>query len=238
MDNAVYATLNRQSGLKREMQAVANNIANISTTGFRREGVVFSEYVKALERDPSLSMATANAHVTGLEQGPTAETGGTFDFAIQGDGFFMLEGPDGPLLTRAGSFMPSADSELVNPDGLRLLDASGAPIFVAPDAGQVHLAPDGTLSVDGRPMTQIGLFVPADLSDLAHRDGVTFAAPGGTEPVLDGATILQGFLEGSNVSAIEEVARMIEVQRAYEAGQSFLDQENDRIRAVIRALSG
>jgi len=236
MDNAGYTTLTRQSGLLREMQSVANNIANISTTGFRREGVVFSEFVKALDNDPSLSMATANVHVTRLEQGTLTQTGGTFDFAIEGDGFFMVESPEGSLLTRAGSFTPSQEGELVTADGLRLLDAGGAPIFIPPDAPSVSISADGTMSAGDRPITQLGLFLPSDPNDLSHRDGVRFAAPGGTEPVLEGAVILQGFVENSNVDPIGEIARMIEVQHAYEMGQKFLEQEDERIRSVTQTL--
>lgn len=236
MDNAGYTTLTRQSGLLSEMQSIANNIANISTTGFRREGIVFSEYVKALEGDPSLSMAVANVHTTNLEQGTLTQTGGTFDFAIEGDGFFMVESPEGPLLTRAGSFTPSQDGELVTPDGLRLLDSGGSPVFIPPDAASISIATDGTLTADGRPLTQIGLFLPSDPNDLSHRDGVRFAAPGGTEQVLEGAVILQGFTEGSNVDAVSEIARMIQVQHAYELGQKFLEQEDARIRSVMQTL--
>ncbi len=236
MSNMGYTTLTRQSGLLREMQAVANNIANISTSGFRREGVIFSEYVKALGEDPSLSMATANMHFTNLMQGELTQTGGTYDFAIQGEGFFMLEGPNGPLLTRAGSFTPSETGDLVTSDGLRLLDAGGAPVFVPPDAASVTLAADGTLTADGQPLTQIGLFNPADPNDLERRNGVRFAVPGGTEPVIEGSNLLQGFVEGSNVDPIIEIARMIEIQRAYEQGQKFLSQEDERIRAMIQSL--
>lgn len=236
MDNTGYTTLSRQSGLLGEMQVVANNIANLSTTGFRKEGVVFSEFVKALEDDPSLSMALGNVRITDLEQGTLAQTGGTFDFAIEGEGFFMLEGADGPLLTRAGAFLPSETGELVTADGLRLLDSGGAPVFIPPDATSVSLAADGTLSANGRPLTEIGLFTPSDPTDLTHRDGVRFAAPGGTEPVIGTASILQGYLESSNVNPISEISRMIEVQRAYEMGQQFLTQEDERVRNMIRTM--
>ncbi len=236
MDNSGYVTLTRQSGLLREMQVVANNIANMSTTGFRREGVVFAEYVKALEAAPSLSMALGDARVTSLEQGTLTQTGGTFDFAIEGEGFFMLEGPDGPLLTRAGAFLPSETGELVTADGMRLLDSGGAPIFVPPDARSVSLSADGTLSADGRPLTEIGLFLPSDPNDLTHRDGIRFAVPGGTEPALGTASLLQGYLEHSNVNPVAEISRMIEVQRAYEMGQQFLSREDERIRNMIRSM--
>jgi flagellar basal-body rod protein FlgF len=234
MDAAGYTTLNRQSGLMREMGVVANNIANASTTGFRREGVVFSEFVAALDEDPSLSMAHASGRHVDLAQAAVSQTGGQFDFAIQGDGFFLIETPQGDRLTRAGSFIPSAEGELVTPDGFRLLDAGGAPVFIPPDAKAVALASDGTLSANGDPIAQIGLWRPTDPLALTHQSGTLFAATD-LEPV-ESATILQGMLEDSNVEPVSEIARMIEVQRAYELGQKFLDAEDQRVRGVIQTL--
>jgi flagellar basal-body rod protein FlgF len=234
MDAAGYATLNRQSGLMREMGVVANNIANASTTGFRREGVVFSEFVAALDEDPSLSMAHASGRNVDLSQSTISQTGGQFDFAIQGEGFFLIETPQGQRLTRAGSFTPSAEGELVTPDGYRLLDAGGAPIFVPPDAKGVALAADGTVSANGQPIAQVGLWQPADPLSLRHQAGTMFAAAD-LEPA-EGAVVLQGMLEDSNVEPVSEIARMIEVQRAYELGQKFLDSEDERVRGVIQAL--
>ena len=239
MDNIGYTSLTRQSGLMREMQSIANNIANASTTGFRREGVIFSEFVHALEKDdPSLSMATANTRAVNLQQGALTQTGGAFDFAIEGVGFFMVEGPNGQFLTRAGSFTPSSEGELVAPDGYRLLDGGGSPVFVPPDAQSVSLAADGTLSADGRALALIGLFSPTDQNDLRHVAGSRFEAPNGVEPALADAVVLQGFIEGSNVDPITEVARMIEVQRSYELGQQFLEKEDERIRAVLKTVIG
>ncbi len=234
MDAAGYATLTRQSGLMREMGVVANNIANASTSGFRREGVVFSEYVTALDQDPSLSMSYASGRDVDLSQAGLSQTGGSFDFAIQGDGFFLIETPDGQKLTRAGSFTPSAEGELVTPDGYRLLDAGGAPIFIPPDAGVVALAADGTLSANGDPIAQVGLWQPADPLALRHQAGTMFS--GGELIPVEGATVIQGMLEDSNVQPVSEIARMIEVQRAYELGQKFLDAEDERVRGVIQTL--
>lgn len=234
MDAAGYATLNRQSGLMREMGVVANNIANASTTGFRREGVVFSEYVAALDQDPSLSMAHASGRHVDLSQSTLSQTGGQFDLAIQGAGFFLIETPQGERLTRAGTFTPSAEGELVNPDGYRLLDAGGAPVFVPPDARGIAIAADGTLSADGQPLAQIGLWQPSDPLALRHQSGTLF--DGGALEPAEGATVLQGMLEDSNVEPVSEIARMIEVQRSYELGQKFLDAEDERVRGVITTL--
>lgn len=234
MNSGLYTTLTRQSGLMREMQVVAHNIANISTAGFRREGVIFSEYVKRLEDAPSLSMANGNTRHIDLRQAGLSQTGGDFDFAIQGEGFFLVETPEGQSLTRAGVFMPNAEGELVNPDGHRLLDLGGAPVFVPPDAGQVALSSDGTLSAKGQPFAQIGLWQPGDPLKMAHQGGTSFLSE--TVVPAETAIILQGFIEESNVNPISEIARMIEVQRAYEMGQGFMEKEDERMRGVIQTL--
>lgn len=234
MEAGSYITLTRQSGLMREMEIVAHNIANLSTAGFRREGVVFAEHVASAGDAPSVSMALAKARLIDLSEGGLSTTGATWDLAIRGDGFFQIETPDGPRLTRAGSFTPSPDGELVTPDGYRLLDAGGAPVAVPPMTRQVSIGPDGTISADGKTAGQIGLWQPQDPLSLRHQASALFSA----DAVIpaEGATMVQGMLEDSNVDPIGEVARMIEVQRAYEAGQGFLTRDDERTRSVIETL--
>ncbi len=236
MDNAGYTTLTRQSGLMREMQVVANNIANANTTGYRQEGVIFSEYVQAVEEGPSLSMANGNVRNTSYAQGVLTQTGGQFDFAIEGDAFFLIETPQGERLTRAGSFTPNAEGDLVTNDGYRVLDAGGAPVFIPPDASDLSVASDGTISAGGTPLGQLGLVVPVDPTQMTRQSGILFDAPSGVEPAESGR-VVQGFLEGSNVNSVLQIARMIEVQRAYEMGQSFAEAEDERIRTAIKALT-
>jgi flagellar basal-body rod protein FlgF len=236
METAGYTTLTRQAGLLREMQIVANNIANSATTGYRQEGLIFSEYVKRVQDGPSVSMATANVRNTSMMQGGLAQTGGRLDFAIEGDGFFLIETPAGQRLTRAGNFSLSAEGDLVTNDGFRVLDAGGAPVFVPPDATDLSVAADGTMSSNGRPLTQIGLVQPADPLDLIREDGVMFRTDSQLEPALNGK-LRQGFLERANVDPITQIARMVEVQRAYEMGQSFLDAENERVREAMKTFT-
>lgn len=238
MENATYTTLNRQSGLLREMRTVAQNIANASTSGYRREGIVFSEFV--VDTGPgeaSLSMANAAVRRTDFSQGDHTMTGGAFDFAIEGPGFFLVATPQGDRLTRTGAFTPSPGGTLVASDGAQLLDAGGAPIFIPPDAANVGLGADGTLTVDGNPVAQVGLWQPADEIAIRRAEGVRFD-PGGPPVPAAETRVLQGFLESSNVNAVSELSRMIEVQRAYELGQTFLDREDERVRSTIRTVAG
>ncbi len=237
MDNAIYTTLTRQAGLWNELRSLANNIANADTAGFRAEGITFSEFVQDLGRgQPSLSMAAARVRETSLAPGPVEMTGAPLDLAIEGDAFFMIETPGGPRLTRAGAFTTNEAGDLVTAEGFPVLDAGGAPLFVPLGNGPVSIGADGTISAGGEVVGQVGLFAPAATADLVREDGVRFRATGEVLPA-EGARVLQGFLEGSNVDPVAEVARLIEVQRAYELGQSFLEREDERIRAVLALTS-
>lgn len=236
MSNSIYATVTRQSGLLKEMQVVANNIANSATSGYRSEGVLFAEHIRDLgDGDNSLSMANAEARMTDLSQGTLSQTGGTFDFAIEGDGFFLIETPAGTRLSRAGSFTPTPDGQLVTPEGYPVLDAGNTPVFVPGDAVQIAVAPDGTLSADGVPVGQIGLVRPENASEMIREDGVRFKTESALLPA-DDAKILQGFVENSNVQPVDQITRMIEVQRAYEMGQSFLEREDSRLRSILKLV--
>lgn len=234
METAGYTTLTRQSGLMKEMQVVAHNLANAATSGFRREGIVFTEHVAKLDGEGSVSMASATARLVDLQPAGLSQTGGTFDLGIQGEGFFLVQTPDGERLTRAGSFFPSAEGTLVTPDGYPLLDAGGAPVVAPTDTASVRISTDGTMSASGGVVAEIGLWQPVDPASLRHQSGVLFSASE-VEP-MEGATIRQGFVEDSNVDPMTEVARMIEVQRAYEMGQKFLESEDQRQKGVIQTL--
>ncbi|MFD1794679.1 flagellar hook-basal body complex protein [Paracoccus aurantiacus] len=238
MDNAIYAGLTRQSGLMREMRVIANNIANSETNGFRREGVIFSEYLTATGNGrEGLSMANARGRLLDLEQAGMSATGGTYDMAIDGQGFFAVQTPEGTRITRAGAFLTSAEGEIMTADGYRLLDEGLAPIQIPPGATSVAVGADGTISVDGNQMARVGLFANPDPAGMLRSGGTMFTADETALQPAEDARIQQGFLEDSNVDPIAEVSRMIEVQRAYEMGQNLLDREDKRIRDAIAAMT-
>ncbi|WP_308915871.1 flagellar hook-basal body complex protein [Jannaschia sp. LMIT008] len=234
--DGIYPSITRQAGLMREMATIAQNIANASTTGYRAEGLIFEEYIAAAESDaPSLSLGHAHGRTIDLTQGGLELTGGTYDMAVEGPGFFTVGGADGPLLTRAGSFVADPFGTLTTHDGLPVLDGGGAPIQIPPGDGDISVAPDGTLSRDGAPFAQMGLVVPDDAVGLQRVSDTRFAHEGALLPVENGR-ILHGFLEGSNTAPVLEIARMVEVQNAYGLGQNILQKEDERLRAMLRIM--
>ncbi len=236
MDNALYyLAINRQTGLSAELDMIANNLANIDTTGFRREGVAFTEFVIAAEQGESVSMGDLGARFASTLPGTQTSTGGRFDLAIEGEGFFAVQNLDRVLLTRAGAFQLSQEGLITTPVGDPVLDVGQAAITVPIEAKDVVISADGTVSADGEPIGQIALFnaPPEELSRFG--DTAFEVDPGVLEAAPDGR-IRQGALEQSNVDPILEIARMIEVSRAYEMAQSVIEDEDERVREAIQTL--
>lgn len=235
MENSGYVTLTRQSGLMREMETIAHNIANAATTGFRQQGLVFSEFIQAVDSGDSISMAAARIKQTSTAQGILTQTGNPLDLAIEGDGYFQVETPDGLRLTRAGAFNVNAVGDIVTSDGHPVLGLGGAPINVPPGNASVTVAADGTVSLGDRLLGQIGVVSVPPGANLQRESGVMFSTDA---PLLasDDSTVLQGHLEGSNVDAISQLTRMIEVQRAYELGQKLLDLDDERAKSALQTL--
>ncbi len=234
MSNAIYTMLSRQAGLVNELQSVSNNIANASTTGFKADRAIFAEYLVPTGADTaSLSIGRLAGHAFELSQGGLSSTGGTFDLAVQGEGYFVVQTEQGPRLTRAGHFQLSADGTLINAEGLPVMNAGGGPINLPPEAERVGIGADGTISVNGEPFDRVGVVAPN--GELLREMGTLFSAADGYAQA-ENAVVVQGALEQSNVVPVLEVARMIEVQRAYDAGQSLLEAEDQRVSQIISAL--
>ncbi len=235
MDNAGYVSLSRQSGLMRELNTIANNIANVSTSGYRRESVIFAEHVKAMDgADPSLSIATMNHRYVDFSAGQIDGSDNPLDMAIEGDGFFLVESPDGPRLTRAGAFSLNGLGELVNAEGRRVLDEAGGALVLPQQTASIAVAADGSITADNQPVGRLGV-VTADPAYMVREGDNMFRAERGYEPVVN-PRVRQNALEGSNVSAVTEIAHLIEVQRAYEMGQSFMQSDDERIKRTVREL--
>lgn len=236
MSDAVTAVISRQSGLLREVSILANNIANAGTAGFKREASIFSEYVQSPTDDPSMSIGALRGHYAVMDEGAFRKTGGTFDFALSGDGFFAIGAGEDVLLTRNGQFVLDAQGRLVDPGGRPVLDDSGAPIEIPAEAADITVAPDGTISVNGDPLATLGIFTAPP--DTLQRAGDNLWRPTQSYQFVDGAEVRQGFVEGSNVNPVLEMARLMEAQRLFEAGQALLEQQSERTRNTIETLGG
>lgn len=242
MNNAIYTMLGRQSGLMREMGVVANNIANMGTTGFKGKSGVFAEHVARLQNgamvnpngpDPSLSMGQLAAHTTDFSDGGLSPTGSPLDLALTGEGFFEVDTAQGARLTRAGHFMVSEQGQLVDGANNPVMSDAGGPIAIPPDAAEILVGPDGTITADGEQVGRVGVVSAPPLS--LSREGTNYWVSNQTAPV-ENPQIASGFLEQSNVNPVLEMARMIEVQRHYDAGQSLVDLEDERIKNVARTV--
>ncbi len=236
MTNPITALLSKQVGLRQQVDVVAHNLANLSTTGFKREDLTFATHVERLDLPGSkLALARVESTRTDLAAGALERTGNPFDFAIDGSGFFAVETAAGVRYTRDGRFSTNQLGELVTTTGHRVLDDGGTPIVIPPQVADVTLASDGTLSAaDGVPLGILGIReLPAGFL-RREADGL-FVADAEPEPALD-ARVVQGFLEGSNVNAVREITDLIEAQRAYERGRAMLDAEDERIRRMIEKL--
>ncbi|MEO0819669.1 MAG: flagellar hook-basal body complex protein [Pseudomonadota bacterium] len=220
--------------IEQRFRMIANNVANMSTGGFRAETLLSSEHVSATG-GASVSMPRLGGTVLRAEPGEVRATGAALDFAIVGPGFFNVSDADGtPFLTRTGSFQRSAEGNLQTAEGFDVLDAGGAPIAVPEGEGPVTAAPDGTLARDGAVFGQLGVM----LSDgpFERRSATVFAMPADVR-AAETASIRQGMLEGSNVSPVQELALMIEASRAYELAQQLVEREDQRVLNVIETFA-
>ncbi len=230
--------LGRQAGLLEATQILANNMANASTPGYKSEGTIFAEHVVAAgERQPSLSIGHLVAHSTDFSAGAMRETGNTFDLAIDGDGFFKVNTPEGPRLTRAGAFLLNLEGVLVDPQGNPVADSGGGEIVFTPEATNITIARDGTISFSGpgtgsQQIGEVGVFQPIG---EPQRAGTNYWEAEGDQ-AIEFPNIVQGFLEQSNVSPMDEFAQLVMVQRWFDAGQTLAEQEHDRLESLINAI--
>jgi flagellar basal-body rod protein FlgF len=229
MNNALYVGLSRQLTLKRQMDVIANNIANSDTAGFKVESLQLGQDVQRPQLQPGQGPAEAITFVHDLSltrdfrQGPLRQTGGPFDLGLQGGGFFEVQTATGARLTRDGRFSLDGQGQMVDSAGNPVLQAGGQPIRVDPTKSSPQIAHDGTVSQDGQVVGKIGVFAVADRGALTGIGGGLYD-PGAQAPTVDtGAVVQQGMIENANVDAIQQMTRMIAVSRAYEQVTSMMD---------------
>ena len=244
MENALLIGLSRQMILHREIDVVANNIANLNTSGFKGDGAIFEEYLMpgAREgqfsgRDSRVSFVQDRSTWHDMSQGPLQQTGSPLDVAVDGNAFVVVETPRGERYTRNGAFQKNANGELVTSEGHKVLGESGPIVFQALDK-DINISREGTIGVPGGSRGKLRLVSFANPQRLQKDGSSTFAAPNGVQPEpAQNATVVQGAIEKSNVRAVIEMTRMIEITRSYTSVASLLQQQGDMRRNAIERLA-
>jgi len=238
MENPIFIGLSRQVALRAQMDLIANNIANMSTPGYRAQNMVFTEYLSEPkgQEDP-LSFVLDYGHFQDTSPGSMSYTDNPLDVALHGPGFIGIQGMnEETAYTRAGAFEMTVDGELITSRGNFVLDDGGNPIILPDDTTDVRIAEDGTVSNQDGEIAQIMVREFNNLQDMEARgDGLYYTNEEGNEP--EETRVIQGMIEGANVKPVLEVTRMIEVSRAYQSTQNMLRNEHDRQRTMIQRLS-
>jgi len=243
MQNSALVALSRQGALRRELDVVANNIANMNTTAFKGEKMMFVEHlVKSKGSDGlkpnQLSFTRDVAQYRDVSEGTIKTTGNTLDFAVREDGYFVVDlpGGEGQRYTRNGRFSINPDGQLVTQHGYPVMSDADAPIFFAPDDNHISVASDGTLSTSNGVLAKLRVVRFEDQQQLTRQAGGLMDSP--VLPINVGRPIIiQGALESSNVQPITEITNMIQVQRAYDGVKSFLDREDERQKTMLEKLA-
>ncbi|MBW8813197.1 MAG: flagellar basal-body rod protein FlgF [Caulobacterales bacterium] len=241
MDNTLYVGLSRQMVLQRQMDIVANNIANMDTTGFKVESLMEKTDLgtpATTQYIPSpVKFVASNGVARDFGQGALSETGGPLDMAIDGKGFFQVQGPNGPRFTRDGRFTLDTTGKLVTQQGLAVLDEGGSEITVDAEKGPVSVGPDGSLSQGRDRVGKVGVFTFTNAGVL-EKDGDNLfknASNLAPQPSVD-AKVRQGMVEASNVKPVIEITNMIQVSRAYEQIAKMMDSQADLSARAVQRL--
>lgn len=237
MENGLYVALSSQVALEKRLSTIADNVANTSTVGFRATGVKFEDIVSGLG-DQSVSFASAGDTYLSTHSGPMRQTENPFDFAIQGDAWFAIETPAGPVMTRDGRFTMLPTGELVTLEGYPVLDAGGAPLQLNPLGGAPEAGADGSLRQDGIQVGALGLFEFQPGLNFTRYGNSGVVPWGPPEPIVDrmDAGIAQGFVEESNVNPVQEITRLIQVQRAFEHVSAMMRDSEGALDQAIATL--
>ena len=241
MENTLYVGLSRQIVLDHAMTMVANNVANANTTGYKAQNPMFQEYVAKAgaqykDQDP-LSMVYDKGQYMSAEAGPVHVTGGTYDVALNGPGFMEVLTPSGQTqYTRAGDFAVNANNELVMPSGFKVSGAGGNAITIPAGAKEVVITKDGEITADGNAIGRISVVEFDNIQDLKPEGNGLYSAKNPGHAAVD-TTVTQGALEGSNVNAVSEMTRMIDILRTYQSTMRMMNNEHDRQVNAIQKLS-
>ena len=250
MENALLVGLSRQTTLERQIEVIANNIANVNTTGYKADQSLFEEFLTSgahednfVGKDRRVSYVQDRGTYRDFSEGALQQTSNPLDVAIDGNAFLTVQTSGGERYTRDGNLQLNSQGQLVTEGGDPVLGNSG-PIIFQPTDHDINISPDGTITVveaNARIDTVRGklrLVSFTDAQSLLKQGSNLYAASNGAtaQPDLK-ATVKQGYIEKSNVNAVAEMGRMIEVSRTYSQIANILQQQSDLHKNAINQLA-
>jgi flagellar basal-body rod protein FlgF len=250
MENTLLVGLSRQMVLERQMDVVANNVANINTNGFKADRSLFEEFLRSpahednfTRSDRRVSFVQDRASFHDFAAGNTEQTKNPLDVSIDGNALFVVQTPVGERYTRDGGFQINNLGQLVTAGGNPVMGTSG-PIVFQPTDKQINIAADGNVTVlEGTGRTdsvrgKLRLVSFADAQKLV-KDGNNLYSAGqdiAAQPDIT-SRVRQGFIEKSNVNSVTEMSRMIEITRTYTQISALLQQQSDLHKSAIEKLA-
>ena len=237
MESSLYVAVAAQRNMQKQLTVIANNIANMNTTGFRTENVDFKSIVSQ-QPNEDVYFPTAAKLYPSLEQGALEPTGNPLDVALTGSGWFSIATPQGPAYTRDGRFQISGLGELQTLQGFPVLDAGGSPIQLDPRSGPPDITADGRVLLNSRLVANIGVFeVSQDQLESRFTNSAFFASSPGIPLALDGNNaVKQGFVENSNVNPIKELANLIAITKGFESATSMIERADQSVSRAVSEL--
>ena len=239
MDNTLLITLSAQNALRRQMDVAANNMANVSTAGFKSESVLFEPVIRRpasiAERPKTVEFVRDYTIARDFRPGALQRTDNPLDFALAGEGYFTVQTPQGNAYTRDGRFQMDTQGRIVTGDGRPVLDTTGQPIILDITQGEPLVAKNGSIQQNGVTVAQLGI-ARFDRPGALDKVGDNLWRPAGeaAQAAAD-PQVVQGMIEGSNVVAVTELTRIMEISRAFESATRLQKQTEDlRGRAIER----
>ena len=245
MNHGIDAAASGMNALSRQYEIITNNLANVSTAGFKRKMNSFSQVLqqRLASTDGQVPLQPAqirNVSEIDFQQGQLKLTGRKLDVGLQGPGFMVLETPGGVEYTRCGIMHLSAQGQLTTGDG-KLIAGQGGPIVIPPDVdvSEVTIGRDGTVNARGRQLGTLQIVEIDDTSQLRPTGNNAFRLTDqGMATPAQATTVHQGFQEGSNVNSVEEMIGLITVSRMYEANARSIQVQDQRMKQLLQVAAG